>query len=585
LPLSETTGTAAEAAPQGGAQNGAPVGNTTADAAAALAPNAIFGLGRAPGVALTLRDQVVALLPTALRAGAAIVVSLGFVAAVGALMLWTRFGAAGLPADEAISVVPRDDLVAVGALLVVQYVAIGVAAVMLVRFRDRYGNASPATRRALADLVLVELLIAGYIVWDTTPETASETESHWLLAAVCLLAARGLLALSIRLTPIGPRYRAVLAEQHAIGEAWRAGHSARRAEQALEGLTSVRKWAVDPAAVDLEASVKASQTAEKSLAEARETNGAPPQPERREETHPTPSEQLAAFLRGATAGVAPSAPEGPQHAEALPDNGSVERLQRQAEAAALRVEKAETRLNAAEHLEEAASNRVRSALFLMRARYETAGEAERRLVERQVEARSDPTDRGHYPWLESTEWLPRLLLRVGAVALAILAAIATGDGWLVWLVIGVAALALATLGIAQATSDTRFFWTGVALFVSGLLFGALFTVLRTAESPKLSPVGLLMKPDAGKKCGRYVSGGFVARTGEGDADRTYYGNARRAGDDFTSGRVSSVSNGQIAAHAVGSLDRPYERNSASFAATLRSIKADLVRQSGISPCP
>src|SRR5215208_2665390 len=146
----ETAG--AEAA--GSEKKGGATGSGGEPAAKKLGSTSVFGLGQPPSTSATLRGQVLATFPTALAGAATIVVSIGFVAAVGALMLWVRFRAAGLPADQAIVAVPREDVVSIGAVLLTQYVAIVLAAVLLVRFRDRYGNASPATRRALADLLL-----------------------------------------------------------------------------------------------------------------------------------------------------------------------------------------------------------------------------------------------------------------------------------------------------------------------------------------------------------------------------------------------------------------------------------------------
>jgi hypothetical protein len=554
-----------------------------AGAAATLTPTAVFGLGRAPGVAVTLRGELIGLIPTALRAAALIVVSLGSVAAVGALMLWIRFDAAGLPADQAISVVPREDLVVVGGVLLAQYVLIGVAAVLLVRFRDPFGNASPATRRALADLVLIELLIAGSIVWAATPETTRASAFWWILAAACLAGARVLLEVSVNSTPIGRRYAQVRAERDAIVAAWSADHWRRRSQDELRGLQSVRASAVGPANETLQESLDASQTIEKALAEAAKLpeTGKPPEaappngpPERKRFT-------LCRRTPPPTGGMNPG--EGGNNRSADP-TGSIGRLKRQATAAAERVRLAERRLAAARDHEHDAFIRFRASLRSLRQGQVEAAHAEGRLRDRQVEAVTDPADSGHYWWQEGSRLWLRLALRAGALGLGVGAALFTGQEWLAWLVITAAGLALATLGIAQATSDTRFFWTGVALFVSGLLFGWVFTFLRTEETPKLSPVGILLKPASGQDCGRYVTGGFVARTGDENTDKIYYGNAAGSAGHFESGRISSVTNDQVAGYAIGSLDRPYA-DSASFAETLDAIAGDLATQTGVERCP
>jgi hypothetical protein len=244
---------------------------------------------------------------------------------------------------------------------------------------------------------------------------------------------------------------------------------------------------------------------------------------------------------------------------------------------------AERRLAAARDNEHDAWIRFRSMLVALRQSQVDAAQAEDELCDTQVDAVTDPADSGHYWWqADRRSWI-RLGLRAVALALGIGAALFTGEEWLVWLVIAAAGLALATLGIAQATSDTRFFWTGVALFVSGLLFGWVFTFVRTEEAPKLSPVGILLKPASGQDCGRYVTGGFVARTGDENSDKIYYGNASRIEGEFESGRISSVSNAQVAGYAIGSLDRPYG-GSASFAKTLDEMARDLTSQTGVDEC-
>jgi hypothetical protein len=566
------------ASPGGGNKPAKQADRAVAGAAATLTPTAVFGLGRAPGVAVTLREQLVGLIPAALRAAALIVISLGSVAALGALMLWIRFDAAGLPADHAISVVPREDLLVVGGVLLAQYVLIGVAAVMIVRFRDPFGNASPATRRALADLVLIELLIAGAIVWAATPENRRASWGWWFLAAVCLAVARGLLEVSVYLKPIGRRYAQVLAERNAIVKAWSAAHWRRRSEDELRGLQSVRAAAVGPADETLKESLEASQTVEKALAEAAELPEAepstgPPEPKRF---------TLCKRTQQPTGGTNPG--EASNNGPAEPDpTGSIGRLKRQAVAAAERVRLAERRLAAARDNEHDAWIRFRSMLVALRQSQVDAAQAEDELCDTQVDAVTDPADSGHYWWqADRRSWI-RLGLRAVALALGIGAALFTGEEWLVWLVIAAAGLALATLGIAQATSDTRFFWTGVALFVSGLLFGWVFTFVRTEEAPKLSPVGILLKPASGQDCGRYVTGGFVARTGDENSDKIYYGNASRIEGEFESGRISSVSNAQVAGYAIGSLDRPYG-GSASFAKTLDEMARDLTSQTGVDEC-
>jgi hypothetical protein len=113
------------------------------------------------------RDQVVAWLVRAVPAVAASVGFLGFVAVLGAAIVWTRFTAAHLPADQATSKFPKSDLVAIGAVSLVSFLVLGLLAVLLVyllqswllpssrayrqsvdRIRDLEGDLATARRRA-----------------------------------------------------------------------------------------------------------------------------------------------------------------------------------------------------------------------------------------------------------------------------------------------------------------------------------------------------------------------------------------------------------------------------------------------------
>jgi hypothetical protein len=132
------------------------------------------------------------LVDLAIRFGAillAAIASVGFVAFVGAIILWSRFEAAQLPADQAVAVQPRADLVTVGAIALTIFVLGGLAAVLLLKLLDRRGEASLPTRTGL--LVVMGLEIAAAFVlerWDG-PE--------WLGPALAVLA--GLAALTVLL--------------------------------------------------------------------------------------------------------------------------------------------------------------------------------------------------------------------------------------------------------------------------------------------------------------------------------------------------------------------------------------------------
>jgi hypothetical protein len=65
---------------------------------------------------------------------------LTFVAVTGGAITWVRFWAAQLPADQALQVVPRDDLIIVGAVALGLFTVLGVIAVAGVYAIDSAGR-------------------------------------------------------------------------------------------------------------------------------------------------------------------------------------------------------------------------------------------------------------------------------------------------------------------------------------------------------------------------------------------------------------------------------------------------------------
>jgi hypothetical protein len=114
-------------------------------------------------------------------------VSIGFVAFVGGVVLWSRFLAAELPADQAVAVQEEEDLVATGAVALVLFVLFGLLAVLLLRLLDSEGRPVLRTRWGLLVVVGLEIL-AGYLV-----EQWSGFEGVFLLS----VALAGLLGLAV----------------------------------------------------------------------------------------------------------------------------------------------------------------------------------------------------------------------------------------------------------------------------------------------------------------------------------------------------------------------------------------------------
>jgi hypothetical protein len=140
------------------------------------------------------------------------VLSAGFVTLVGAAILWVRFWAARVPADQAVSVAGSGEMLVVGAQALVLFGLLSVVALAAVWLIDGQGKASRVTRRGLALIVVVELLaaiglehyprgqaielIAGFIVGVAL--------AHLLFDRVLLVTHR-----VTRTTPLGPQYAAL----------------------------------------------------------------------------------------------------------------------------------------------------------------------------------------------------------------------------------------------------------------------------------------------------------------------------------------------------------------------------------------
>ncbi|HEX2086370.1 MAG TPA: hypothetical protein VHF89_11855 [Solirubrobacteraceae bacterium] len=92
----------------------------------------------------------------------------GFIALIGGAIQWTRFWAAELPADQAVRVIPRAELVTIGAVSAIAFTLLGLAAVLLVYLLDR--RAGQRTLGLLA-VVVIELLIAAALIDLDTVET------------------------------------------------------------------------------------------------------------------------------------------------------------------------------------------------------------------------------------------------------------------------------------------------------------------------------------------------------------------------------------------------------------------------------
>ncbi len=107
-----------------------------------------------------LESAAKALIPVFLT-GASLI---GFVAFAGAVIVWTRFDAIGVPPEQVVKAVPRSELVATGSSLLLLFGFFGVLAVLATYLVDRGGRATPGMSRVLLLVVAIEGLIALMLV-------------------------------------------------------------------------------------------------------------------------------------------------------------------------------------------------------------------------------------------------------------------------------------------------------------------------------------------------------------------------------------------------------------------------------------
>lgn len=120
---------------------------------------------------------------------------LTFVAAVGGAIIWVRFYAAQLPADQALAAMPRSELVASGAVMLAAFVLLGALAVVGVyMFQGKIltnAPSSPGIVRGLLALATVEIVVVIALAVGTS-------ETRRLLAAEVVVVFSLLILLVIR---------------------------------------------------------------------------------------------------------------------------------------------------------------------------------------------------------------------------------------------------------------------------------------------------------------------------------------------------------------------------------------------------
>lgn len=87
----------------------------------------------------------------------------GFVTVVGAAIFWVRFDAIGLPATQAVSVMPKAELLVQGAQEVTIFVMIGLGVSLLIAFADPKGIVTRGTVFMLGLFILIAVFYAAVL--------------------------------------------------------------------------------------------------------------------------------------------------------------------------------------------------------------------------------------------------------------------------------------------------------------------------------------------------------------------------------------------------------------------------------------
>jgi flagellar motor protein MotB len=124
-------------------------------------------------------DQVVGKLVPLVISGASLV---GFVAFAGAVIVWTQLDAVEVPPDQAIAAFPRNQLVAIGAALLLLFGFFGVLAVICSYLVDRSGRPTAGVFRGLFLLLIAEGAAAMILVEGLTAQATEVALGIFVLA-------------------------------------------------------------------------------------------------------------------------------------------------------------------------------------------------------------------------------------------------------------------------------------------------------------------------------------------------------------------------------------------------------------------
>jgi hypothetical protein len=402
-----------------------------------------------------------------------------FVAVIGTAIEWIRFDAAHLPATQAVLVVPRHELIVIGALSLAVFVAGGLLAVLIVYLIDNKGDATVGTVRGIVIVGAVEMVIALFFI-----------KGHSIGTYVLLLLWLGVIG-------VVAAYVVAIAMDNLKKRA-KLKRARARVLEARGKLASA-----DVARKATEQAVAAAPT-DTAIAKVNE--------EKRTDLTASLREWRRAIREWATV------------AEGIIDDQQLTKAARHK-----RMEDSSKKVVSYKDNEKPEDDVVDAVTLEgdLDTAEQALGHVFRTIGDQLLARVASISDKLQGKAL--TGWLARrplkgrpmktrrltgkpLVVVAAAGALLIVASIVGGialvvtDHTISWLaaVLAVVALLVVT-NILVARATTKFAWYGVSVFFSVLLFGAALTIARTLHEPKVQPIALVRKSDDVGVCGVYVT--------------------------------------------------------------------------------
>jgi hypothetical protein len=449
------------------------------------------GKARLAGWVKTAGDTVVPLLVSA-------IVSIGFVAFAGKAVLWVRFSALQVPADQVVKAVPQSEAVAVGASMLMIFGFLGVLATLGVYLVDRGGRATAGMSRGLVVILALEAAVA---IWFTEgkplPSRIVATEVLVLAAGAIFWATfvAGLtraakvpdfkLGEKPQAVPRGPFYRGekdsgISRRERVLAPLAAAGLGAVGYLVALAaGLASSWAWVVALGATAVALAAAVALQCHRFLREEKE--------------------------RAKAAGEAE---------EVAPDEGPS----------------------------------VNILIVEVELGDEDEGEAGAGEDAVEDETAEDEPTQTKPPGVELAPWGVAFTLVLAAAIVAV-PSFVLHEWWLA-IALGTVALLGAALWRIASLSKKRFVWYGLAMFISVPLFGTAMLMARNADEPLVQPMAMIRSTDGPDEA---IQGLYVTET----SDRVYFANVATEGceEGVTphSGRLLWVPKSEVVAMSLGPL--------------------------------